>query len=181
MDVESSIFQERYLRHRERKARVLQALIEARHSSRVFANRSIPSTLVSNLMELSLLAPSSCDRRAISLTATSSRDDLDLLGGLLVGGVGWIHRSPTVLLIWANPSAYGDRPEREYMPYLDAGVVVQNLYLISESLGLKGCFVNPQVRERNVGHFRDVFGLEIFCGAFAVGFAHDKELGTKEP
>jgi nitroreductase len=161
--------QERYIAHQGRKAEVLMGIMRDRHSSRVFSEKKVEEETVSLLREMVILAPSSCDRKAIVLTRINQRDDKALLGGLLVGGVGWIHRAPEIFLLKADRDAYKAQGEVQYMPYLDAGVVIQQLYLAATALDLHCCFVNPNIRERNLEHFEKVFGDGIFCGAFCFG------------
>jgi len=99
----------------------------------------------------------------------SNRDDKELLGGILVGGVGWVHRAKCILLIFADPIAYKAGNERDYMPFIDAGAVVQQLSLLASANDLVGCFVNPTIRSHNQRHFNNLFGSDIFCGAYAIG------------
>jgi nitroreductase len=166
------IYQERYLSHQRRKKEVLAELVYERHSERRFADGPVaPDDLVA-LLDVVRLAPSSCDRKGLRALVIDDRDTLALLGGLLVGGVGWIHRAPAVFLLLADRAAYKAGDEIKYMPYLDAGVVAGQLALAAEALGLKGCFVNPNVREQHRPLFRVRFGDEIPCGAFAVGRPH---------
>lgn len=112
--------------------------------------------------------PSSCDRQSIFLTVVENKDAKNLLGGLLVGGVGWVHRADKILLIFADQESYKEK--LVYMPFLDAGVIIYHLYLMAEYLGLKCCYVNPNVRVHNLAEFQIMFGDKIFCGAMALGY-----------
>lgn len=162
-------YQERYLAHQKRKKKMLIKLIKERHSDRVFSENPIDKKIIDKIIKSVELCPSSCDRRAVSIKEFSDRDSKALLGGLMVGGVGWIHRAPTVFLLFADQEAY--KENLFYMPYLDAGVVIYHLYLIAECYGLKGCYINPNVREQNKSFFEERFGNKIFCGGFALGYA----------
>jgi hypothetical protein len=101
------------------------------------------------------------------------RDTKALLGGILVGGVGWIYRAPVILLLMGNKLAYKAGDEYNYMPYLDAGVIIQQLFLMATAFGLKCAYVNPNIRQINKEHFHKIFGEGIFCGAFAVGYKYE--------
>lgn len=117
------------------------------------------------------LAPSSCDRKAVRPFFVEDRTDKEFLGGVLVGGVGWIHRAGVIVLLVADWSAY--KEGLEYMPYLDAGVIVQALYMSATALGYKCCYVNPNIRKEHQDFFREKFNLnenDIFCGAMAIGY-----------
>ncbi len=165
----SDIYQKRYLEHQARKKEVLIEIMRQRHSDRMFGDSPPPGDAIADLMTVPSYCPSSCDRKAVHLRVVQDRDEKSLLGGLLVGGVGWIHRAHTIFLLFANPLAYKAGDEITYMPYLDAGVVIQQLYLTATSYDLACAYANPNIRDMNKQHFQKVFGSEIFCGAFAVG------------
>lgn len=162
-------YQERYLAHQQRKKEVLIQIMKDRHSNRMFADERVEKEYIDALLDAKELTPSSCDRQAVQIKVIEERDEKALLGGLLVGGVGWIHRAPTILLLIADPIAYKAGDEITYMPYLDAGCVVQQLYLTATALGLHCAYANPNIRDINKQHFINTFGEGIFCGAFAVG------------
>jgi nitroreductase len=162
-------YQKRYQDHQERKSAVLAELLAERHSERRFANENVPDDDLARLMDAAERSASSCARHGVYMSVVNDRDTKALLGGLLVGGVGWIHRAPTVIMLFADPVAYKAGDEITYMPYLDAGVMVGHLYLAAASLGLAGCFVNPNVRTAHQDLFRTRFGYDLYCGAYAVG------------
>lgn len=183
-------FQDRYLAHQARKRDVLVQLMKERHSERMFAEDPVDDELLGYVLETRLVAPSSCDRHGVSVAVETERDRKALLGGLLVGGAGWIHRAPVVLMLWGDPTAYKAGDEQRWMPYLDAGILVQQLYLIATALDLKACYVNPNVRDFNKPHLQQVFSplygpepedlapVGIFCGAVALG--HPRAEASRE-
>lgn len=167
-------YQKRYVAHQQRKKEVLIQIMKERHSNRMFNDKELTQDIINELLSTKELAPSSCDRQAINLTLVTDRDAKALLGGLLVGGVGWIHRAPAIILLFADPVAYKAGDEIKYMPYLDAGCVIQQLYLTATAMDLHCAYSNPNIREHNKEHFYKSFGEGIFCGAFAVGYPQDK-------
>nr|MDT0660854.1 nitroreductase family protein [Micromonospora sp. DSM 115978] len=167
---EPDAYQQRYLAHQARKREVLAALLAERHSERVYAERDVTADDLEPVLAVAEHAPSSCDRRGVGTVVVRNRDDRALLGGILVGGVGWIHRAPVVVLLLADPAAYKAMGEIGWMPYLDAGVLVGQMSLAATAAGMASCFVNPNVRERDRAHFCTVFGPGLFCGALAVGW-----------
>jgi nitroreductase len=162
-------YQKRYFEHQNRKKDLLISIIKKRHSDRFFSDNIIDEKIVAELVKSIEYCPSSCNRKAVEIKIVSDKDLKNLLGGILVGGIGWIHRASNILLIFAEQKAYKANNEINYMPYLDAGVIIQQLYLVSETLNLKCCFVNPNIRSFNIKHFKEIFGDKIFCGAFAIG------------
>lgn len=174
-------FQVRYEAHQKRKAGVLAQVLEDRHSTRRFSPEPVGDEAMSLVVRAIETAPSSCDRRGVRHQLVCDRDRKALLGGLLVGGTGWVHRAPVVVLLHADESAYKAPGELEYMPYLDAGVVVGQVYLAAQAVGLKVCYVNPQVRDFNKHHFAGVFGPGVYCGAIALGWPHPDDYSEELP
>jgi len=175
----TDIYQERYLAHQARKRRAiglreevrsLWDVMASRRSQRVFDGRPLGSGVLGRIYEAVRLAPSSCNRQAI-VVRTIFPPGNEVLEQLLVGGRGWLQGAWAVLLLFADMRAYKSPAEVDFMPYLDAGFVAQNVYLAAEALGVGACYVNPNVREEDRAAFDEQFnprGLR-FCGAMALG------------
>lgn len=177
-------YQSRYLAHQKRKKESLQGKYEKektysnkdidvvknvfknRNSSRVFNGESVD---LKEIFEMVDTSPSSCDRKGVKYKIIESRDDKDLLSGLLVGGVGWINRADKIVLLYTDMEAYQSPAEKDFMPYLDAGVIIQSFYLACEVMGVKCCYVNPNIREQNKQIFKDRFIKDKFLGAIIIG------------
>lgn len=178
-------YQQRYLAHQQRKKETLVQLLEERHSERTFSDEPVSQNFLEEFLRLVDLAPSSCDRHGVVISVETERDRKALLGGVLVGGTGWIHRAPIILLYWGDPQAYKAGDEWKWNPYLDAGMLAHSMFLFGVATGLKCCFVNPQVRTFNQQHFQQtfspMFGPEpeslapsgIYCGALAIGWPRE--------
>ena len=181
-EVAHSEYQQRYLRHQQfGKKDQLISIMEERHSQRQFSNIPVTEEQIAAILESCKYSMSSCDRFGVRIKITKDRDDKALLNGLLVGGVGWVYRADTVLLLMADPRAYQAVSEIDFMPYLDAGVLLNNISLLCTSMGLRSAYINPNIRENNVKHFKEVFTPKgwddvIFCGAIAIGNKHEKEI-----
>lgn len=174
-------FQSRYLAHQTHpggKRDELIALIKERHSNRRFDDRQVAESELDTLLDALRHCPSSCDRFGVRVKVVQDRDDKALLNGLLVGGTGWIYRTPTVLMLFANREAYkgGDNgDEVDYNSYLDAGVMAQTAMLVATSIGLHTAFINPQVRAKDRDYFYQRFSPwdnSLYCGAIAIGYPH---------
>ncbi len=184
-------FQNRYMQHQKRKAESLTSdfgvkvkpykkkeqeiffkIMENRCSQRVFNKEEMLPEDLLKIFSAIESAPSSCNRKGVETITILNRDKKDLLSGLLVGGVGWAYRGQVIFLLIANMDAYKNPAERDYMPYLDAGVLTQTIYLAAEALNYGACFVNPNIREENIDFFKKRFEIkenELFCGAVVVG------------
>lgn len=158
----------KYRRYDEKEQNLFIEILKNRRSQRVFNREPVD---VEKIIELADYRPSSCDRRSVEIKVIESRDDKDLLGGLLVGGTGWIHRADKILLMIAWKDAYKSPAEKEFMSYIDAGVLAQTIYLICETMNVGSCYVNPNIREVNKEFFHERFipdGYQ-YVGCMAIG------------
>jgi len=166
-------FQKRYLEHQQhKKEQLYSGLIKGRRSQRIFSSENITQKELDFILDCLVESPSSCNRQAISVKVIGDRNSKELLSGLLVGGVGWCHRANKIILLFANTEAYKEK--LDYMPYLDSGVLIFNIYLSCESLGIGCCFINPNIRDENKKIFEERFDGRLFCGAFTIGH-YDKK------
>jgi nitroreductase len=147
--------------------KILQ-VIENRRSQRIFISKEkIDNVDLQFINKAVVAAPSSCNRQAIHLKLQKpSKDFLEPL----VGGRGWCHKANMILMLYADMTAYKSPNEVEFMPYLDAGFVAQNIYLICEVMDIGCCYINPHTKPK--GKY-DKKNLK-FMGAFALGY-YDKK------
>lgn len=180
-------YQGRYERHQARKKRQLMLSegaeekeeakgmlesLELRRSQRVFNSNPVTQEQLDTILHVSTIAPSSCNRHGLKLKVVRDRKEKELLGGILVGGVGWVHRADTIILLLADPIAYKSPNEREFMHYADSGFTAMSMWLAAESEGLGACYVNPNISHKDIYDYK--YGEFIFCGALAIG-NYDKE------
>lgn len=181
-------YQGRYLAHQKKKKEQLKGnyqtektytkgeigtvkkVFKNRNSSRVFNGESVD---LKEILEMVDTSPSSCDRKGVRYKVIEERDKKDLLSGLLVGGVGWVNRADKIILLYSDMEAYKSPAEKDFMPYLDAGVMIQSFYLACEVLGVKVCYVNPNIREDNKEFFKSRYFPELdnykYLGAIVIG------------
>jgi nitroreductase len=183
----SDIYQLRYLNHQAKKKAMLESaykekhirqkknpkfwdVIEHRQSTRIFSGERVNEKDLEKLRNSCGLVPSSCNRFGVSVVEISDRKNKSLLSGKLVGGVGWVHRAEIIALLIADMNAYKSPNERDFMPYLDAGVLAEHIMLTAESLNIASCFINPNLNEP-----LQLQDNERFCGAVALGrYKNDK-------
>jgi len=167
-----SIYQDRYLLHQKNKKKSLSGnykknidykkeeieavkkVFKNRGSDRVFNGESVS---IFDVLEMVQTSPSSCNRRGVNYKIIEDREDKEILSGLLVGGVGWVNRADKIILLYTDMEAYKSPSEKDFMPYLDAGILVQSFYLACEVMGLKVCCVNPNIRKQNKEFFNKTF------------------------
>jgi len=153
-----------------------ERVLQARRTQRTFISKPVEAEKLDILLKHASLCPSSCNRQAITIKIVEHRHEKEILSGLLVGGVGWCHRADKLLLVFAHKQAYKAPGEINFMPYLDAGVVIQQLYLSATALNLGIGYINPNLREENKKLFKDRFNPNdhIFCGTLALGYFNYK-------
>lgn len=187
-------FQKKYLKHQEYKKKLLageikesslekytEAEIQAffkifknRKSHRVFSEGIISQDKIDILFNTLYNTPSSCNRKGVKTKAIRIQYEKDLIEKTLKGGRGWINKAKIIVLLFADMTAYKSPNEKDFMPYLDAGFLGMSVYLICESLGLKCCFVNPNM-DKNKKEFYEEFvktrdkGNWLLVGAVAIG------------
>lgn len=185
------IYQDRYLEHQQRKKQSIEdfkgeepkkynliekmSLIEViknRRSQRIFNDEDIIQEEIDNILFGINESPSSCNRQAIYLKEI----DKNVAETFLVGGKNWINKAKKVYLIFADKEAYKSPNEIAFMPYLDAGFVVQNIYLICEINNIGCCFVNPNIKIEHKEAFTGLYGNDYLCGAVALGKYDNKSI-----
>jgi len=170
-------YQERYLAHQEKKKEQLQYSkgekpkpitdpIRQRRSQRLFNTKPITDSDLLAILDAARYAPNSCNRHGIRLKVVSDRADKSLLSGILVGGVGWVHRAQHIALFFADPEAYKSPNEKEFMHYCDVGFTAMNMWLMAEQRGIGACYINPNCSHKDI---LARYGSGIFCGALALG------------
>ena len=192
------IYQTRYTRHQEDKREqlascygldkpnlspsfitYLDAISNHRASQRNFNRQPVSFAELQYILNIAGHSPSSCDRHATRIKIVEDRNTKQLLGGILVGGAGWIHRADKIILLLADETAY--KENLDFMKYLDAGFVGMNIYMACEVQGIGACFVNPNIRDEHKHIFRDIVPEEnlVLCGAMPIGH-FDKHPEVKE-
>jgi nitroreductase len=165
-------YQERYLEHIENKLKREQKktnykvetikavydVIENRKSVRRFKKAELGDSIYTVMQQALETAPSSCNRKGIYLKEVSP----EYAEEVLVGGKGWISGADKVFFLFGAKECYKNPKEVGFMPYLDAGFVGQNIYLLCEIYGIGCCFVNPNLK-------MPINDTDYFVGAVALG------------
>jgi len=187
------IYQKRYLEYQESKKNMaateektfysdseiapLFDIMYNRRSQRLFNSEDVSEEDLVTIINAANAAPSSCNRKAVELKVVESKESIEKLSNLLVGGTGWMKNANKVILLVANMVGYKSPAEVDFMPFLDSGFIAQNIYLACEAIGVGVCFINPNIRTENVSEFNSSFLSEEhkFCGALALGMYNLRE------
>lgn len=189
-------YQERYLKHQQKKRNqlafsegekakpytlrersVLADVLGRRRSQRVFIQKEIPDDVLESVLASATIAPNSCNRHGLRLRVVRNQTEKDLLTGVLVGGIGWVHRANAIILFLADPVAYASPNEKDFMHYCDVGFTAMSMWLTAETHNIGVSYINPNIREENKELFKERFsGESIFCGALALGYYERRAL-----
>ena len=175
------IYQERYTSHQAKKREQLLALYESRSSQRIFNNEALPENWLDSVLEAMQQTPSSCARYAVKIKVIEDRDTKQLLGGILVGGAGWVHRAKAIILLVADTTAY--KENLDYMKYLDTGFTAMSIMLTLETQNIGNCYINPNIRDNHKHIMRELLGNDnlVFTGSIAVGNYDNKQEVSSKP
>lgn len=192
-------YQRRYLSHQKKKSELLSGqaktvtvkgvnkgnafleVVERRQSQRFFSSKKVDAKQFQYLKRCLEQTPSSCNRQAIKIRMVRSGADKRKIESLLVGGAGWVSGADTILLLFADMSAYKSPAEVDFMPYLDAGFIGMTVYYACEAIGLGCCFVNPNIRPEKKQDFDRLFNDGYrFCGACVIGHYESRTVKYKK-
>lgn len=190
-------YQERYVKHQEKKKRQLMlsegekatklpqdiyGILKFRRSQRVFNSEPIAEKDFNKILNAATFSPNSCNRHGIKIKVVTDRREKELLNGILVGGVGWIHRAQYIVLFWADPVAYASPNEKEFMHYCDVGFTAMSMWLMADSMGIGCSYINPNVLYKDILTVKFGKPDHIFCGALVFGkYDADKRAIKADP
>lgn len=115
---------------------VLSDIIKTRRSVRKWNDERIDVTVIRNIIETSVWAPSSCNRQPIRVVILDDRQK-EIIRGYFPG-VFW-HSAPVQVLVLGSCGAYSSS-DRHFL-YLDGGAFIQNMLLLLHDAGLGACWI----------------------------------------
>ncbi|MBD3250334.1 MAG: hypothetical protein GF381_02075 [Candidatus Pacebacteria bacterium] len=129
----------------------LDQAIKQRRSVRQFEDKSVPKSIVKQIIEAANHAPSACNKQDWRFIVIDDKKKLSLLSDL--GGAYFIKRAPIAILV-----LYSNLTDNiEYNDYIQsASAAIQNMQLKIYSLGLGGCWVDNLPSKRTV---RNIFSI----------------------
>ena len=147
-------------------------IIKSRRSVRKWKKKEVPQTLIERIIEAGRWAPSSCNRQTIKCLVIRNENDREYLGKIIIGGEGFLHNSPVHILILEDIRSY-HLPFQRHMPYIDAGVAIENMLLVTHAEGLGACILNGSITPKNEKAVRARFKIADYylpIALIAIGF-----------
>jgi len=121
--------------------------IERRRSIRKFADISVPSALIQDLIEAARLAPSGSNAQPVRVFVVRSKETKELLKKARVFEQGFVCKAPTLLVICGNPTVYGEgeteslKGKNNERCLRDLSIASAFIILRATELGLATCYV----------------------------------------
>lgn len=114
-----------------------EAIAKGRHSSRCYANQSVPEELVRKAVQLAQTAPSACNRQSTRIYACTNREKIKKIMALH-GGARGFDTPGVIFVITGDLHLYQNEYERNTV-FVDGGIFIMNLLYALDSLGLVAC------------------------------------------
>ena len=145
----------------ENKMNLLE-IMQKRHSIRKYTEEAIPEESLRTVVQAGLLSASSRSIRPWELIVVRDRDTLKKMSDCRVGAAKMLAGASAAIVVAANPGMSDVWIE-------DCSIVMSNMHLMADSLGLGSCWIQGRLREAADGqttedYLRELLGYpEDFC------------------
>ncbi len=140
----------------------LLEIMQKRHSIRKYTEEAIPEESLRTVVQAGLLSASSRSIRPWELIVVRDRDTLKKMSDCRVGAAKMLAGASAAIVVAANPGMSDVWIE-------DCSIVMSNMHLMADSLGLGSCWIQGRLREAADGqttedYLRELLGYpEDFC------------------
>lgn len=132
------------------------AFIFRRRSVRRYEKKEIPDTLLHDLFEAAMAAPSAVAKDPWHFLLIRDRTTLDKIVKILPNGQ-MLRQAPTAIIVCGDITrAHGS--ELSYM-LQDLSAAVENILLAAAALGLGSCWLGIHPRQERIDNIRSLFSL----------------------
>lgn len=131
-------------------------VLKKRRSIRKYTGEVIPDQLLKQVLTAGLLSPSSRNIRPWELILVQDRDTLHRMSECRVGAAKMLEEASAAVVVLADS-------EKSDVWTEDCSIVMSNMHLMADSLGLGSCWIQGRLREAPNGqsaeeYLRDVLG-----------------------
>lgn len=162
------------------KEKNFKELFEGRTSIRQFSKDPVDLDTVEQAIELSMKAPSVCNRQSYRVTLVSNPD---LIAKLLTVQGGWRgYAYPPVLAIITSDERSFIYMEEHNEPFVDGGIFTMSFLLSLEYEDLAACPLNLMCSDENAAKIRSLASIpdyEVLIACVAIGHFQEKTLAPK--
>lgn len=122
-------------------------LMNARRSVRTFSDEPVASDVLENVVRISQLSPSACNRQPVKVTIVSDPEIKRKLLSHQNGNAGFGHLAPHIAVITTDASCFFGVTER-HEPYVDGGLFSMSFILALKSHNISSCCLNWCVKPK---------------------------------
>jgi nitroreductase len=151
-------------------------LNKRRRSVRWYQQKEVNLELVNKAIELSLQAPSACNRQPFQYYIIKDKKILRRLSKLPMGTTGYADNIPLLIAVVGDLNAYFDERDRHVI-YIDSSLSAMSFTLALETLGLSSCIINwpdIEIKEKKIQSILKLDNTQRVTMLISVGYA-DKE------
>ncbi len=130
--------------------------IFSRRSIRKFQDKDIPETMLTDLLEAAMAAPSAVARDPWHFIVVRERATLDKLTDLLPHGK-MLRQAPAAFIVCGDLTRAHDQKESYLLQDLSAAV--ENTLLAANALGLGACWLGVHPRPERIAGLKELFRL----------------------
>ena len=129
----------------------LLEMLKHRRSVRDYTGEAIPKEHLDQILAAGLLSPSGRSRKPWELVVVQDRDTLKELVKCREGAANMLEKAGCAILVFADP-------EKTDVWTEDCSIVMSNMHLMADSLGLGSCWIQSRLRTA-----QDKTTTEEFC------------------
>lgn len=122
-------------------------LMNARRSVRTFSDEPVASEILENVVRISQLSPSACNRQPVKVTIVSDPEMKKKLLSHQNGNAGFGHLAAHIAVITTDASCFFGATER-HEPYVDGGLFSMSFILALKSHNISSCCLNWCVKPK---------------------------------
>ena len=128
----------------------LLEMLKHRRSVREYTGAPIPKEQLEEIVAAGLLSPSGRSRKPWELVIVQNRDTLKELVKCREGAANMLEKAGCAILVFADP-------EKTYVWTEDCSIVMSNMHLMADSLGLGSCWIQGRLRKAQNGMTTEEF------------------------
>ncbi len=122
----------------------LLEIMQNRRSVRTYTGEKISKEKLDKILQAGLLSASGRNRKAWELVVVQKKETLEKLSHCRTGAAKMLENAGCAILVFANP-------EKTDVWVEDCSIVMSNMHLMADSLGLGSCWIQGRLREAENG------------------------------
>jgi len=158
-------------------------LMNARRSVRTFTEQPVERDILENVVRVSQLSPSVCNRQPVKVTIVSDPDMKKKLLSHQNGNTGFGHLAPHIAVIATDAHCFFGATERNE-PYVDGGLFSMSFILALKAQNISSCCLNWCVKPKTDKAAHKLLGLDPsmrIIMLIAIGYAPEETYVPRSP